>query len=81
MTESDIFFSDEIPNLVQDTYIGILEEWCDKNIKDKNIRKIYIKDYSVFPEMVMFETFFNNNYKKIDYPCDIFIRLPLFFEE
>ena len=80
ITESDIYFGKNIPNDIQDAYIEILEAWCYTNLKDQNVRSIFIKDYAIFPYTMLFETFFNGNHKKPDTPCDIFIKLPLIFK-
>ena len=77
ITESDIYFKSTISNDIQDAYIGLIEQWSKNNIFDSNIKKLYVKDYYVFSGAIMFETFFNNNYKISDRPCDIFIKLPL----
>lgn len=77
LTESDIYFKSDISNEIQDAYIGLVEHWANNNIFDKSIKKLYIKNFYVFSETIMFETFFNNNYKISDRPCDIFIKLPL----
>ena len=77
ITESDIYFKSDISNDIQDSYIGLIEQWANNNLFDKSIRKLYIKDFYVFSGAIMFEMFFNNNYKISDRPCDIFIKFPL----
>ena len=75
--ENDIYFKSDISNDIQDAYIGLIEQWTKNNLFDKSIKKLYIRNFYVFSGTIMFETFFNNNYKISDRPCDIFISFPL----